>query len=161
MRSPAAYSGSFPRLFACVFFRRAAWHSGLLQARCRAPTRGLGRNQWRQIEQGLFRGAGIVNHHRHAEADLETLRSNCLGHFWKAEMRKFSRAPEVSQDGASHTTCGASKLCPQPPFRPAGPAGKRVRSLKGRPTVRAHTRHSACRTPVGSSSRGRSSVVPF
>jgi len=25
----------------------------------------LGRNHWRQIEHGLFRGAGIVNHHRH------------------------------------------------------------------------------------------------
>ena len=30
--------------------------------------------------------------------------------------------------------------CPQPAFRPAGPAGKRVRGLKARPTTNARVR---------------------
>jgi hypothetical protein len=40
---------------ACVFFRRAAWHVGDEQTRCRSPTRGSGQNQRRQIEHGRFR----------------------------------------------------------------------------------------------------------
>jgi len=66
MRYPAAYSGLRARHRACVCCRRAFWHAAWLQACCRAPTRGWGRNQWWQIEQGLFRGAGIVSHHGHA-----------------------------------------------------------------------------------------------
>jgi hypothetical protein len=54
---------SMARHPAWVFFRRAAWHSGFRQARCRAQIRRSGRNQCRQIEQGFFRAKGMVFHH--------------------------------------------------------------------------------------------------
>src|ERR1017187_9935387 len=94
MRLPAAYSGFLARHFACVFFRRAAWHSGLLQACCRDLTRGSGWNQWRQMEHGLFRGAGILNHHRHAGTSISAFRSSRLGQFWRAEVGNSWRAPK-------------------------------------------------------------------
>jgi hypothetical protein len=101
MRLPAAYSGFLARHFACVFFRRAAWHSGLLQACCRDLTRGSGWNQWRQMEHGLFRGAGIVNHHRHAGTSISAFRSSRLGQFWRAEVGNSWRAPKDQGDHRS------------------------------------------------------------
>ena len=79
-------SGFLARHFAWVFLRRAAWHSGLLQGCCRDLTRGPGWNQWRQMEHGLFRGAGIVHHHRHAGTSFSAFRSSRLGQFWRAEV---------------------------------------------------------------------------
>ena len=48
---------------AWVLRRRATWHFGLLHACCRDPTRLSGRNQQRQMQQGLFRASGMVTHH--------------------------------------------------------------------------------------------------
>jgi hypothetical protein len=60
MRHAMEYSGFRLRQLAWVFCRRAAWQSGLQQARCRSPTRGFGRNHRRQMVHGLFRASGIV-----------------------------------------------------------------------------------------------------
>src|SRR6185437_11706966 len=59
-----------------------------------APTRGSGRNHRRQMEQGLFRGAGIVTHHRHAPPTGRAVKSSEVGHFSRAEIGNFSRAPK-------------------------------------------------------------------
>src|SRR6185437_12494136 len=59
-----------------------------------APTRGSGRNHRRQIEQGLFRGAGIVTHHRYAPPTGRALKSSEVGHFSRAEVGNSSRAPK-------------------------------------------------------------------
>jgi len=50
-------------LAAYIFRRRKAWHAGLMQARCREPTRLSGRNQRRQMQQRRFRATGMMNHH--------------------------------------------------------------------------------------------------
>ena len=56
-------------------------HSALPQARCRAPTRGSGRNQWRQIQRvssGLQ--ASVTYHHRSFNSGDPALH-NKVGHF--------------------------------------------------------------------------------
>ena len=44
------------------------------------------------MEQGRLRSAGIVTHDRHAPAGVS---SDGVGHFWKAQVGNFSRAPKV------------------------------------------------------------------
>jgi hypothetical protein len=46
------------------------------------------------MEHGLFRGAGIVNHHRHAGTSISAFRSSRLGQFWRAEVGNSWRAPK-------------------------------------------------------------------
>jgi hypothetical protein len=46
------------------------------------------------MKHGLFRGAGIVHHDRHAGTSISAFRSSRLGQFCRAEMGKFSRAPK-------------------------------------------------------------------
>ena len=76
------------------------------QARCRPPTRGFGRNHRRQIVHGLFRASGIVmissSSSRFGRSGTSAVSSECLGHFWRAEVGNFSRAPKGrnSQNGA-------------------------------------------------------------
>jgi len=65
----------------------------LPQARCRSPTRASGWNYRRQILQGFFRAFGIVMIHRRHRAPAT---SECLGHFQKARVGKFWKAPKYA-----------------------------------------------------------------
>ena len=71
---------------ACFFRRRKAWQAGLLQARCREPTRLSGRNQRRQMQQGRFRATGMMNHHPYTlrNSSVAILVTGKVGHFWIA-----------------------------------------------------------------------------
>src|SRR5271157_5174916 len=87
-RAPSAATGSEPT--------RADWHSGLRHARWRTPIRGSVRNQWRQMEHGLFWGAGIGDSSSpHTLTHPPGFSSSCLDHSWKAEAVNFSRAPKA------------------------------------------------------------------
>jgi hypothetical protein len=58
----------------------------------RAPTRGSGRNHWRQIAHGLFRASDMVMLHDHHASARTGWGSdqNALGQFWKAGVGQFS-----------------------------------------------------------------------
>src|SRR4051812_41622369 len=48
------------------------------------------------MEQGLFRKAGIVTHHRYAPPTGRTLKSSDVGHSSRVEVGNFSRAPRTA-----------------------------------------------------------------
>lgn len=64
-RRATEYSGLLDRHATCCFFCRFTWHSVAEQARCRSPTRGCGRNHFRQKRQGRGENEDIpTTHHR-------------------------------------------------------------------------------------------------
>lgn len=54
------------------------------------------------MEQGLFRGAGIVTHHRYAPPTGRALKSSEAGHFSRAEVGNFSRALKCVKADRQH-----------------------------------------------------------
>src|SRR5262249_26945602 len=107
----------FPeRHFACVFARLFFWHSAAQHARWRSPTRGWGRNHFRQNRQG--RGRTMLDHSRLTLSSKPPLHSNSVP---AGAAHEAPRAPQARGYRARRRDAATSGAKPRrPPARGAG-----------------------------------------
>jgi hypothetical protein len=94
-------------------------------------------------------GASIVTHRHNAPRHAAAIGSSCLGHSWKREVGKFSRAPKASGPADRALAVGhAAGTGQYPEYGPPASPPSSTRKKSPRGGAGRNKRHVACPDPV-------------